>query len=180
VAKLIAKSPLAGLLPVQVGGLHVTEVALGQVTSIALYDGAQDAAGAALAELGLAFPAPGQTAQNVPVRILWSGRRTALLIGAPPPEALRAHAALTDQTGAQAALAITGAGADELLARLVPLDLRPAAFPNGQTARSTLGHMPASITRTGEGFEILTFRSMAMSLVHELTRAARIWAARPE
>ena len=40
-----------------------------------------------------------------------------------------AHAALTDQTDGWASLTLTGPHATDALLRLVPLDLRPAAFP---------------------------------------------------
>jgi sarcosine oxidase subunit gamma len=58
-------------------------------------------------------------------------------------------------------------------------DLRAATFEPGHTAKTLLGHMTASVTRTGaNAFEIMVFRSMAETLVEELTRAANAVAAR--
>ena len=65
-----------------------------------------------------------------------------------------------------------------MLARLVPLDLRPASFADGAAARSLLGHMSLAIRRTGAaGFELLVFRSMAATAVHEIGAAMTSVAA---
>ena len=67
----------------------------------------------------------------------------------------------------------------DVLARLVPLDLSPAACPKGSARRTLLGHMSCLILHPGgAAFEILVFRSMAHSAVHELTRAMTAVAAR--
>jgi heterotetrameric sarcosine oxidase gamma subunit len=57
--------------------------------------------------------------------------------------------------------------------------MRMSAFAVGATARTQLGHMNASITRTGDDtFLIAVFRSMAATLVHDLTTALEAVAAR--
>ena len=74
---------------------------------------------------------------------------------------------------------IQGPGAEDVLARLVPLDLRFAAFPEGAVARSGLNHMPMLLLReAGEAFQIMVFRSMAGSAVHELALAMKAYVAR--
>lgn len=177
-ARLIAKSPLEGLLPVSVPGAALEEVVLDRATAVAPFRGRERAVSAALKALGLSFPAPGKTAQKGEARIFWWGRGQALLVGADPPASLHGLAALTAQADGLAALRLEGPLAEAALARLVPLDLRAAAFPRGATARSMLFHMTCSITRVGaQAFEILVMRSMARTAVHEVTVAMRSVAA---
>ena len=90
-------------------------------------------------------------------------------------------AAITDQTDGWASLTLTGPHATDALARLVPLDLRPAAFPVGQTTRSALNHMQMILTRTApDAFHILVFRSMARTAWHELHEALTTLHARAQ
>ena len=85
---------------------------------------------------------------------------------------------MTDQSDGWAVMRLEGAGARDVLARLCPLDLRAPVFKRGHTARSLLGHMNASITRVGvNAFEIMVFRSMANTAVHELNEAMKSVAA---
>ncbi len=92
---------------------------------------------------------------------------------------MAAHAALTDQSDAWAMVRLEGAAAEDVLARLVPVDLRQSVFKRGHTARTMLQHMAVSITRiSGEAFLILAFRSMAGTLVHDLETAMKGVAAR--
>lgn len=179
-ARLIALSPCAGLLPVTAGTVTLTEADPGQMTSVAPLAGKTDEVAKVLeAAFGFAFPAPNMSHSGTGARILWAGRGRALLIGAPPPDGLSGLAALVDQSDGAAVVQIAGAGVRDVLARLVPLDLRPRAFAEGATARSLVGHMTAQITRTGdESFEIMVMRSMAATLVHDLTQAMAGIAAR--
>jgi len=102
----------------------------------------------------------------------WFGKDTFLSVGGALPEGIAAHAALSDVTDGWARLVLSGEGPEEVLARLVPVDLRPAALGVDQTCRTLLGHMTASITRLSDSaFEIMVFRSMAKTAVHELTQA---------
>ena len=87
-------------------------------------------------------------------------------------------AALADQTDAWAGLALAGPDAEAVLARLVPLDLAPQAFPEGAAARSMLRHLPLLIVRGAEGFELLVPRSSAATAVREVGEAMRGVAAR--
>lgn len=179
VADLIAKTPCAGLLPLTIGSVTVTECDPGPMTAIAPFAGQAAALGKALAKHGLAWPDPGQLAQGKGVELMWFGHAHALLIGAAPDAALATHAALTDQSDAWAVVQITGSRAADVLARLTPLDLRDAAFAVGRTARTELFHMAASVTRTGvDQFRVMVFRSMAETLVHDLKTAMQGVAAR--
>lgn len=179
-ARLIARSPFAGQLPVALGGITISEVVAGPVTSIAPFRGKEASAGAALQAIGLGWPEPGQMLVSGEGRLLWAGRSMALLIGAEAPAALAAEAALTDQTGAFAFVDLQGPGIEDALTRLVPVDLRLSAFAVNTTRRTLIGHMPGSVTRTAEDrIELAVTRSMADTLIHDLTRAIRVWSARP-
>ena len=101
-----------------------------------------------------------------------------LLVGVAPGEALTKHAALVDVSDGWAVAELQGPGAEDVLARLAPVDLRDAAFKPGQTLRSQLRDMPASITRTETGFLLMVYRSMAATLVRELRRAMEAVASR--
>jgi len=181
VADLVERSPCAGLVPVARGGLRLSEVAPGPITSIAPFKGQAAAVDGLLRAQGLGWPAPGQVIAQGSARAQWFGLDLALLIGAAPEAGLARHAALTDQSDAWAVLRLEGAGAGDVLARLTPLDLRESVFGTGRTARSDLGHMAAAITRLApEAFEIMGFRSMAGTLVHEISTAMARVAARQE
>jgi len=180
VVRLIAKSALAGHLPRQIGGIAITEVHPGPVTSVAPFAGRGAEVSAALSPLGLRWPEPGEALASDAARILWVGRSMALVMGAAVPDGLAAHAALTDQTGASAIVDLSGEGLDEVLARLVPVDLRLSACPVGATRRTLIGHMQGSVTRTGpDRIEIAVMRSMGETMVHDLERAIGTWSARP-
>jgi len=176
VASLVAKSPCAGLVPVSVGNVTLDEVETAAITSLSPLVGADQAA--LKAAHGMAFPAVGRATGKAGARAVWTGRGQAFLIGPAADSTLARQFAMTDQTDAWAVLRLEGAGATEVLARLCPLDLRDAVFKRGHTARSLIGHMTASITRVGvSSFDILVFRSMAATAVHELSVAMKSVAA---
>lgn len=179
-AELAAGDPFAGIdLPGEVGGCRLEGCAPAPITSIAPWPGRKGAADAALRAIGLGFPEPGQVIAAGAARVVWAGRATAFLIGADPPEGLAEHAALTDQGDGWAGLRLSGGAAEAVLARLVPLDLRPGALPPGRAARSLLNHVPCLILReAGTAFELYVFRSMAGTAAHELAEAMRSVAAR--
>jgi heterotetrameric sarcosine oxidase gamma subunit len=178
VARLIARSPAAGLTPVTAGETTLDEVVADAITSVAAYPGSRDEASQALAAAtGLALPAPNRTEAAGERRVVWSGHDQALVVG-PAPGAV-AGAAVTNQSDGWTILRIAGPAAVDTLARLVPLDLRATAFPEGSAARSLLNHMPLVIWRDGaDSLVVMTFRSMAATAVHELTEALQSVASR--
>jgi heterotetrameric sarcosine oxidase gamma subunit len=176
VPELIAKSALDGR-SVTLGGVTLAEVDVGRVTSVALFPGGAKAAARGLKALGLAMPEPNSFAEKKGARIVWTGRDQAFLIGVAPP-ALDG-AAVTDQSDGWTVLSVSGMGGAEVLARLVPVDLRLVAFPVGRTMRTQLNHMNVVILRTGDyAVEILVFRSMARTAWHEIHAAMQMLAAR--
>lgn len=178
-ASLVAKTPCAGLgLPVSAGAVALCEAAPGHITSLMPGPDTVAASAALRAAHGMAFPGPGRATGREGARALWSGRGQALLLGPAPEPLLTHHFALTDQSDAWAAVSLEGSGAREVLARLCPLDLRDGHFKRGHSARSLIGHMNASLTRTGrDTWLILAMRSMATTLLHELGEAMRSVAA---
>lgn len=168
--ELIAKGPFDGQAERTKAGVTLTPLAEGPLWSVALFPGGAKGAAKALKTLGLVFPVPGTWAQNGEARIVWTGRDQALLSG-PLPGGLDGHAAVTDQSGGWAGIALSGPAARAALARLVALDLRPAVFGPGQAARCGLNHVPAVLICTGaETFELRVFRSMARTAWHELAQ----------
>ncbi|MEJ6389683.1 sarcosine oxidase subunit gamma [Gymnodinialimonas ulvae] len=174
-ANLIAKSPFDGLLPLTVGRVQVTEITCDAITWVAPHKGQMAKVSRALdGQVGADFPAPNTHANGV----VWFGPEQALVLGAPLKPI--AGAALVDHGSAWAICALDGADAAEVLARLVPIDLRDGVFGPGAAARTLLGHMNCVLMRTGpDRFQVMVFRSMAASCAHEISRAMAMVAARP-
>ncbi len=169
-ARLTAISPCACLDPVTTGGRTLKEVDYGSITSVAPFKGREREVSDALkAVVGYGLPAPNRVTGKAGARNVWSGFGQAFVLG---PTVAPEGAAVTDQSDAWACLALEGGGANEVLARLTPLDLREGRFRRGHAARSLLGHMPCLFMRLGKTrYEMLVFRSMAQTAVHELGRA---------
>ena len=163
-ANLIALTPCADLLPVEIGGVTLTEVLVDKLISFAPFSGRQDDVAAAL----------GQALPNCNRRIgpvSWFGHGVWMVTGAVSLDGL---AAVSDQTDAWAVVHIEGLGVEDVLARLVPVDLRGHIFHVDHVAKTMLGHLSVTITRIGpQGFEIMVMRSMAATLVHDLQIAMR-------
>lgn len=178
--RLEAATPLGGMAPLTIGHVTLSEADLGSLTSIAPYAGqGQALAQAFKASHGMAIPGPNRASGKDGARAIWFGRDTVLLAGPPVDNALNAYAALTEQTDAWAAVTLSGAGAEDVLARLVPIDLNADIFKRGHTARTMIQHMTGSITRVGaDTFLIMVFRSMAETLLHDLRRAMESVGAR--
>lgn len=179
-AELKARMPCEGLLPLTFGGVNLDEADLGVMTSVVLL-GEEAALSSALSDAhGVGFPKANRTSgKGGRVRCIWFGQRQAMLVGTAPADALQEHAALVDQSDGWCAVTVEGEDVEQVLERLVPIDVRRMHFKRGYTARTQVGHMSASVTRTGpRAFLILVFRSMAASLVHELGQAMRAVASR--
>lgn len=173
---LQAKSPCAGLLPKQAGSLTLSEVVIDQAHSVAPFRGK----GALVSQaLDMQLPKPQRSVQAGAAELSWFGAGQYLLLGCDVPDALQDCAAVTDQSDAWAAVHLSGAGSDDVLARLVPVDLRQSHFKNGHCLRTSLGHMPCSITRMDEDtIRLMVFRSMAQTMVHEIHDAMNHVASR--
>ncbi|MFN4203832.1 MAG: sarcosine oxidase subunit gamma [Tabrizicola sp.] len=174
--ELIAKSALEGR-SIALGGVTLAEVEVGPITSVAVFPGAAKLVAKGLKALGLAMPAPNSFVEKKGARIVWTGRDQAFLIGVEPPAI--EGAALTDQSDGWAVLSLAGAASVEVLARLVPVDLRLPACPVGTALRAPVNHMNAVLLRVGDyAFEIMVFRSMARTAWHEIETTISMVAAR--
>lgn len=175
---LIEKTACEGLLPVTAGGVTLSELPAARITSVAPLNGKDRAVATALKALSLGWPAPGRSVAKGGASCLWTGRGQAFLIGA-APDGLAGNAALTDQSDGWARMRLDGARAAAVLSRLVPLDLSAAAFPVGAVARTGLNHMMLVLSRpAAESFDLMVFRSMAVSAVHEIRQPMAACAAR--
>ena len=171
-ANLIALTPAEGLLPLTIGDVTLTEVAPATLTSVAPFKGQKKAVSDALkAQVGAGLSAINRRSGAV----TWFGHGVWLVSGAVALDG----AAVTDQSDAWTVVEVKGPGAEDVLARLVPIDLRVSVFKKNHTAKTMLAHMSITITRTGpDAFEIIAMRSMAKTLVHDLEVAMRGVAAR--
>ena len=173
--RLLAKTPCDGLLPLTIGAVTLAEIETGPIFSVSPFEGQEKAVSNALkASYGTALPAPNRTTSKGEARVIWSGRGQALMLGLVPQVS---GAALTDQSDAWCCVEIAGAGVEDVLARVTPIDT--GAMKRGHTARTLVQHINVVLTRTGANrFEVMAMRSMAHTLVHDLERAMTGVAAR--
>ena len=87
------------------------------------------------------------------------------------------HALVVNVSDARAVLAVSGTGAREVLAKLAPVDLSPAAFQPGMIRRTRLAQAPAAFWMTagemGEDiFHVVCFRSEAGYVIDVLAMSA--------
>lgn len=178
-ASLIALSPCAGLLPITAGQVTLSEVLPEAITSVAAFEGQAQAVSAALeASIGVGMPKPNRSLSKGEARIIWTGGGQAMVLG---PKVAPQGAALTDQSDAWAVVELEGPASRDVLARLMAIDLRDGAFKRNHTARTLLRHMTCSVTRVGANrYQIMVFRSMAKTAVHDITEAMAGVAARGE
>lgn len=179
-ADLIARTPCKSLLPLEIGDVVLREIDVRRLTSITPFKGQEVPVADILKSAhGVGLPVPNRSSEKAGCCVIWFARGQVLLMGADPDPVLFKHAALTDQSDAWAVVALEGAKAEDVLARLVPADLRGSTFKIGHTLRTQLMHMHASVTRIAtDTFQIMVFRSMAETLVHDLRSAMEGVAAR--
>jgi sarcosine oxidase subunit gamma len=89
-----------------------------------------------------------------------------------------AMAAVTDQSDGYAVLRLAGPNVRDALAKLIPLDVHPAAFRPGDVASTVASHMGVTLWRLEDAadgtpvFEFAVFRSLAGSFWHALSLSA--------
>jgi sarcosine oxidase subunit gamma len=80
---------------------------------------------------------------------------------------------VTSLSHSRTRIALAGAPARDVLARLVPLDFHPRAFAPGSFAMTGLHHTPVLIHCTGKtSFDVYALRTFAMSVWDAITDAA--------
>ena len=87
---------------------------------------------------------------------------------------LQGLASISDQSGGRTVLRIGGRRAREVLAKGLPIDLDPRAFPLGSAATSAISHMGVQIWQMDDtrSYDIAIFRSLSESFWHWLTASA--------
>ena len=87
--------------------------------------------------------------------------------------ALSGIGAVTPLSHSRTRIALAGAPARDLLAKLVPLDFHPRVFAPGSFAMTGLHHTPVLIHCTGKtSFDVYALRTFAMSVWDAITDAA--------
>ena len=87
-------------------------------------------------------------------------------------------ASVSDQSDGYALIRLNGARVRDALAKLIPIDLHPRAFPVGAVASTVASHIGVTLWRLADEpdaagvFEIVMFRSLARSFWHALAEAA--------
>jgi len=124
--------------------------------------------------LGIVLPEMPRAAQAAAHDLVWAGPgqwllRTASRDGfAGLLGELSAHAAVSDQSDARAAVRLSGPRVRDVLAKGVMLDLHPTAFAVGDAALTSVAYVGVHLWRLADGpdgsvFEIMVARSMAGS-----------------
>jgi sarcosine oxidase subunit gamma len=192
---LTAESPLSGYEMIT-GGASLIEVTGLSMVSIAPLAGSQAAFQTAIAKLFKTdksdSPKPSAT-----MALDQSGKQLCILMpsaqnqwflcfdddGTNPIDAAKAllgkslskQMAMTDQSDSWVVLALSGPQSSQTLAQICPIDCSASAMPIGTTARTSMEHLGAIITRRpDEGnhqpcFWLLSARSSAASFLHAIT-----------
>jgi heterotetrameric sarcosine oxidase gamma subunit len=93
-------------------------------------------------------------------------------------EEIGALASISDQSDGYAVLRLVGGKVRDTLAKLVPLDVHPRAFKQGDVASTVASHIGITLWRLDDAangrpaFEIAVFRSLAGSFGHALAQSA--------
>jgi len=180
VVNLIAKNPLADLLPFSEGNVTLIDATPLSITSIIPQSGKANAVSKVMETAhGVKLPAPGRTTGQASNRVIWSGRGQYFLIGDEPANpSISKLAALADQSDGWVIVHLEGDDSAAVLARLCPIDIRPDQFRPGHTARTEVAHLSSVVTRLANGFEIMVMRSFTKTALHHLTIAMKSVAAR--
>jgi len=181
VVELKEKSAFAELgLPFEVGGVTLTGIDLAEMISISPLAGMQAKVSTALQKaVGLGLSDVGRWEAKGEVAVLWTGHNQWFAMGpaglASKLSKLDGLAGMTGQADGWAVAQIKGKGTSQVLARLCPLDFE--VMQSGDAARSEFQHMQSVIRAIDGGFEVMVFRSMARTLVHDIKGAMTSVAA---
>jgi heterotetrameric sarcosine oxidase gamma subunit len=87
---------------------------------------------------------------------------------------LRGLASVADQSGGRTVLRVSGPRARDVLAKGLPIDLDPRAFPLGSAATSIISLMGVQLWQTDDtrSYDIAVFRSVSASFWRWLTASA--------
>ncbi|MEL6218621.1 MAG: sarcosine oxidase subunit gamma family protein [Pseudomonadota bacterium] len=154
-------------------GVVLSEQRIGSLWQLASWPDRLNAVGAAAAQLAGVekAPAPGRVAVGSHGRLIrvealkWLLERPE---GAEDPSLPIENGTVLDLSHARTLIRIEGSAASELITRLVAIDIRPVEFPEGAAAQTAYHGVGLTLIRRGKGFDILVFRSFALTLWEEL------------
>lgn len=166
----------AGLAEVADAGLRGMITLRGDLDSAVLKSAVQAATGAGMPAIGrISVAADGAVAWMSPDELLLlvpyeeAGAKLAALQAALAGE----HALAVNVSDARTYLRLSGEGAREVLAKVSPVDLDPAAFGPGQFRRSRLAQVAGAFWMEEDGsFGIICFRSVGEYVFKLLKTAA--------
>jgi heterotetrameric sarcosine oxidase gamma subunit len=175
---LIAAPPFAAA-PTKQGNAVVTLPAQRSIARIAAF---KESLAPLQTALGLTLPGPGRQAYHNAVLYLWAGPENWLAVAdSDDPDfdiklaqICNGLAAVTDQSDGRVIIRISGPASREALAKLIPIDLHPSAFPPDATALTLAGHISVQIWNSTDGFELACFRSYAETLYEALVEASHV------
>lgn len=81
-----------------------------------------------------------------------------------------------DLSHARTVIRVEGDLKADLMARLMPLDLRPNAFPDGSIATSGVHHVAVTVDARDGGFDLYCFRSFGRAMWEHLIETAEQFA----
>ena len=99
------------------------------------------------------------------------------ILNAKAPQITAEQGTILDLSDARTHLRISGRRAANLLNRHLPLDLRPASFPEGAVASSALHHVGVTLWHSQYGYELFIPRGFALSLWEVLLQTAAQFGA---
>jgi methylglutamate dehydrogenase subunit D len=132
---------------------------------------------------GVDLPASSRVAQGAAVRFIGYGPGQWLAVSeALANEALASElaaklqglASVSDQSGGRTVLRVSGNRARDVLAKGLPIDLDPRAFPLGSAATSAISHIGVQLWQADDmrSYDLAVFRSLSESFWRWLTASA--------
>ncbi|MGY3569847.1 sarcosine oxidase subunit gamma [Vibrio paucivorans] len=124
------------------------------------------------AALGLSLPlVAGMTSEFEDLRVYWQSPDEWLIVGKPDQarnietalrNTLSGHFAITDVTGGQTLVSLSGANAENVLKKSISYDVNIKHFPIGKIVGTAFAKSQIQLRRTGEqSFELILRRSFA-------------------
>ena len=158
-------------------GVRLTERRLDSAWLVAAWPErlAQTATVAAKAAGVDAAPGPGQSATGSTGTLLRTEPLKWLLISETPverPPLDGADGTVLELGHARTVIHIAGPALADFMARMVPLDLRPQAFPDGAVANTGMHHMGVTLLARDGGIDILVLRSFGLAAWDALIEVA--------
>ena len=154
------------------------------LATVACRKGQAAALGKAVREgYGVELPTSSRVAQGPKVNFIgygpeqWlavSGRLAGEALARDLSVRLKGLASISDQSGGRTVLRISGPRARDVLAKGLPVDLDPRAFPLGSAATSAISHIGVQIWQGDDtrSYDIAIFRSLSESFWRWLTASA--------